>query len=137
MVLQDNIIKDNKKKGKKMKRLFLTVVAVLSMTMTFAEDENLNKVENVEAYRMEVNYHRLGETLNLSGDQMEAVQSIHDAFCVDMMSIAAANQTSRKAMLKNAIDKELRFMRIVLDDKQYKKFLLLLNVTLNNRGLNA
>ena len=112
-----------------MKRLFLTVVAVLSMTMTF--------VENVDAYRMEVNYHRLGEALNLSSDQMEAVQSIHDAFCVDMMSIAAANQSSRKAMLKNAIDKELRFMRIVLDDKQYKKFLLLLNVTLNNRGLNA
>jgi hypothetical protein len=120
-----------------MKRLFLTVVAVLSMTMTFAEDENLNQVENVDAYRMEVNYHRLGEALNLSSDQMEAVQSIHDAFCVDMMSIAAANQSSRKAMLKNAIDKELRFMRIVLDDKQYKKFLLLLNVTLNNRGLNA
>ncbi|MBR5037891.1 MAG: hypothetical protein IKX65_04115 [Prevotella sp.] len=120
-----------------MKRLFLTVVAVLSMTMTFAEDENLKKVENVDAYRMEVNYYRLGETLNLSSDQMEAVQSIHDAFCVDMMSIAAANRESRKAMLKNAIDKELRFMRIVLDEKQYKKFLLLLNVTLNNRGLNG
>jgi hypothetical protein len=91
--------------------------------MTFAEDENLNMVENVDAYRMEVNYNRLGEALNLSSDQMEAVQSIHDA--------------SRKAMMKNAIDKELRFMRIVLDEKQYRKFLLLLNVTLNNRGLNG
>ena len=29
-----------------MKRLFLTVVAVLSMTMTFAENEKLNSVEN-------------------------------------------------------------------------------------------
>ena len=29
-----------------MKRLFLTVVAVLSMTMTFAEDEKLNNVES-------------------------------------------------------------------------------------------
>ena len=110
---------------------------MLSMTMTFAEDENLNRVESVDAYRMEVNYNRLGEALNLSSDQMEAVQSIHDAFCVDMMSIAAANRESRKAMMKNAIDREVRFMHIVLNEKQYRKFLLLLNVTLNNRGLNG
>ena len=40
-------------------------------------------------------------------------------------------------MMKNAIDREVRFMHIVLNEKQYKKFLLLLNVTLNNRGLNG
>ena len=109
---------------------------MLSMTMTFAEDENLNKVENVNAYRMEVNYSKLGEALNLSSDQMEAVQCIHDAFCADMISVAAANKESRKAMMKNAINKDLRFMRYVLDEKQYKKYLMLLNTTLNNRGLN-
>ncbi len=119
-----------------MKRLFLTVVAVLSMTMTFAEDENLNKVDNMNAYKMEVNYQKLGDALNLSMDQQEAVQDIHQAFCADMMSVAAANKESRKAMMMNAIAKDLRYMRIVLDSKQYKKYLLLLNITLNNRGLN-
>ena len=43
----------------------------------------------------------------------------------------------RKAMMKNAIDREVRFMHIVINEKQYRKFLLLLNVTLNNRGLNG
>jgi hypothetical protein len=53
-----------------------------------------------------------------------------------MMSVAAANKESRKTMMMNAISKDLRYMRIVLDSKQYKKYLLLLNFTLNNRGLN-
>lgn len=119
-----------------MKRLFLTVVAMLSMTMTFAEDENLNSVNNVNAYKMEVNYYKLGVALDLTDDQLEAVQDIHEAFCADMMSIAASNELSRKAMMKNAINKDLRFMRYVLDEKQYKKYLMLLNTTLNNRGLN-
>ena len=44
-----------------MKRLFLTVVAVLSMTMTFAEDEKLNNVESAKAYNMEVNYGKLAD----------------------------------------------------------------------------
>jgi hypothetical protein len=112
-------------------------MAVLSMTMTFAEDENLNEVENVNAYKMEVNYSKLGDALRLSNDQMEAVQDIHEAFCADMMSVAAANKESRKAMMKNAIIKDLQFMRLVLNEKQYRKYLLLLNITLNNRGLNG
>ena len=37
-----------------MKRLFLTMVAVLSMTMTFAENENANSLNNTEAYDMTV-----------------------------------------------------------------------------------
>ena len=39
-----------------MKRLFLTVMALLSMTMTFAENEKLNSVDNANAYNMSVNY---------------------------------------------------------------------------------
>ena len=36
---------------------------------------------------------------------------------------------------KNAINNDLRFMRSVLNKKQYKRYLLLLNTTLVNRGL--
>ncbi|MBR1427959.1 MAG: hypothetical protein IJ582_02870 [Prevotella sp.] len=119
-----------------MKRLFLVVVAMLSMTMTFAEDEHLKNVNNVSAYKMDVNYDKLGEALSLTRDQMEAVKDIHQAFCADMMSVAAASKESQKAMMKNAISKDLGFMRIVLNEKQYKLYLRLLNTTINNRGLN-
>ena len=43
------------RKGKKMKRLFLMTIAMLSMTMTFAENEEAKNVANVEAYDMTIN----------------------------------------------------------------------------------
>ena len=56
-----------------MKRLFLTVAAMLSMTLTFAENENMNSVNNAEAYDLSVNMKQLGKALNLADDQKEAV----------------------------------------------------------------
>ena len=66
-----------------MKRLFLIVMALLSMTMTFAENEKLNSVDKANAYNMSVNYVKLAETLDLSADQTELVQDIHTSFCAD------------------------------------------------------
>ena len=42
-----------------MKRLFMVVVAMLSMTMTFAENENAANLNNAEAYNMTVNMKNL------------------------------------------------------------------------------
>jgi len=116
-----------------MKRLFLVVVAVLSMTATFAADENLNAVN---AYSMNVNYAKLGQALDLSSDQLVAVEDVHKEFCSDMLSVAASNKEARKAMMHNAIAKNLRNMHYILDEKQYRLYLRLLNTTINNRGLN-
>ena len=132
--------KSAKPKGKKkilriMKRLFLTVVAVLSMTMTFAENEKLNSVENANACNMAVNYDRLADCLGLSMDQAEAVQDIHSSFCADMMNAAGANADERESMVKKAVEKDLKYMRYVLTQDQYRKYLMLLNATFNNRGL--
>jgi len=119
-----------------MKRLFLTVVAVLSMTMAFAEDENLNSVNKSNAYDMTINYGKLGQALGLSADQLDAVEDVHKVFCADMLSVSAATKESRKLMMDNAIKKDLRYMRYILDNEQYHKYLVLLNATINNRGLN-
>ncbi|NEM83840.1 hypothetical protein G3V89_24025, partial [Escherichia coli] len=112
-----------------MKRLFLTVVAVLSMTMTFAENEKLNSTENASAYNMSVNYDKLANCLGLSIDQAEAVQEIHKSFCADRMNAAAANADERKGMVQKAIEKDLKYMRYVLTNDQYRKYLMLLNAT--------
>ena len=132
--------KEPESKGKKkilriMKRLFLTVVAVLSMTMAFAENEKLNNAENANAYNMAVNYERLADCLGLSSDQAEAVQDVHTSFCADMMNAAAANADERENMVKKAVEKDLKYMRYILTESQYRKYLTLLNATFNNRGL--
>lgn len=118
-----------------MKRLFLTVIAVLSMTMTFAEDEKLNSVDNAKVYNMEVNYTKLADYLGLSLDQLEAVQDVHTSFCADMLNAANANTDERKTMVDSAVEKDLKYMRNILTGEQFRKYLMLLNVTFNNRGI--
>ena len=119
-----------------MKRLFLTVVVMLSMTMTFAEGEKMTGVDNAEAYEMNINTVMLSRGLGLKAEQFAEVDELAKAFSADMASVAAANKEARKAMMDNAIKKNLRGMHSVLNRKQYKTYLLILNATINNRGLN-
>ena len=103
--------------------------------MAFAENENNSAVKSVEAYDMTVNMRKLAVTLELNSDQMEAVQDIHTAFCNDMYLAGSAHAEERKALVDEAVKKDIRYMHYILDEKQYKKYLLLLNTTLINRGL--
>ena len=64
-----------------MKKMFLTLVAVMSMTMAFAEGENTVATNTVAAYDMKVNYSKLAEALGLSVDQLESVEDVHKTFC--------------------------------------------------------
>ena len=116
--------------------MILTMVAMLSMTMAFAENENAASVNNVEAYDMSVNMNKLSEALSLSADQVEAVAEIHHTFSAEMMFAAQYNKEERNARVNEAIEKNVKWMRYVLNEKQMHKYLMLLNATLNNRGLN-
>jgi hypothetical protein len=119
-----------------MKKMILMVVAMLSMTMTsYAENENAENTLNVEAYDMSVNIRKLAVTLDMTFDQMESAEEIHRIFCAEMVLAAHANKDEREALVDKAVKKDLRYMRYILDQKQYKKYLLLLNTTLQNRGL--
>ena len=124
------------KKGKEsMKKIVLMVVAMFTMTMSFAENENNSAVKSVEAYDMTVNMRKLAVALDLTSDQIEAVQDIHTAFWNDMMLAAYAHADERNAMVEQAVKKDVRYMHYILNEKQYKTYLLLLNTTLKNRGL--
>ena len=53
-----------------------------------------------------------------------------------MMFAAQYNKDERDARVNEAIEKDVKWMRYVLNEKQMHKYLMLLNATLNNRGLN-
>jgi hypothetical protein len=119
-----------------MKKMILIVMAMLSMTVTsYAENDNANAVKNVEAYDMHVNMRKLAVALEMTFDQMEAVEDIHHTFCAEMMVASQASNGEREKLVDQAVKKDVRYMRYVLDNKQYRKYLLLLNTTLRNRGL--
>ncbi len=116
--------------------MILMLVAMLSMTMTTsAENENAENTQNVEAYDMTVNIRKLAVTLDMTFDQMESVEEIHRIFCSEMNMAAHSSNDERAELVNKAVRKDLRYMRFVLDKKQYNKYLLLLNTTLRNRGL--
>ena len=53
-----------------------------------------------------------------------------------MMNASVADNSERDAKMQSAIKKDLSYMRYVLNDRQYREYVKILNVTLNNRGLN-
>ncbi len=118
-----------------MKKIVMMIAAMMVMSIANATNDGDDKVENTSAYDMSVNMRKLAVVLDLNMDQMEAVQDIHHQFCNEMTMAAMAKGDERDAMAEKAIKKDVRYMHYVLDEKQYKKYLLLLNTTLHNRGL--
>ena len=116
--------------------MILTLVAMLSMTTAFAEEESTNNVNNMAAYELNVNMDKLSAVLNLADDQKEAVADIQHTFASELMFAAQYSKNDCKALVARAIDNDVKWMRYVLDDKQMRTYLQLLNSTMNNRGLN-
>ena len=116
--------------------MILTMVAMLSFTTAFADGDAANTVSNVEAYDMNINMNKLSSALELADDQKEVVENIHHTFAAEMNFAAQYGETEREALVKRAIDNDVKWMRYVLTDTQMRKYLVLLNTTINNRGLN-
>ena len=113
----------------------MTLVALMSMTMTFAENESAANTNTTESYNMTVNMKKLAQALNLSADQVEGVSEVHKTFSSEMMFAAQYGKDERAKMVDKAINKDLAYMHYMLNNDQYRKYVMLLNVTLSNRGL--
>jgi hypothetical protein len=115
-----------------MKKIVLTLVALMSMTTIYAENEGMN---TTEAYNMTVNMKNLARTLNLSKDQVESVAEVHKTFSSEMVFAAQYGKEERTKMVEKAVNKDLAYMNYILNKDQYRKYVMLLNTTLTNRGL--
>ena len=115
--------------------MILTLVAMLSMTTAFAEGEKAANANSVEAYELNINMNKLSVALDLANDQKEAVADIHHTFASELMFAAQYANNDRKALVARAIENDVKWMRYVLNDKQFRTYLTLLNTTLNNRGI--
>ena len=115
-----------------MKKMILTVVAVMTVTFGFAKTENTNSVNNNDKYELNIDMRRLAEKLDLTYEQMAAVQTIHDNLNEEMAEAATAHHFERMAIMDKAIRKDVHNMRNVLNDKQYRTYLTLLGATINN-----
>lgn len=120
-----------------MKKIVFTLIASMVMTATLADTPKTTTANNANAanYDMTVNYNRLAVALNLDGDQIESVKLIHGDYIKAMNAAAKAPEAEKKEMVRKATQKELARLRYVLDRDQYRKYNMLINATLTNRGL--
>lgn len=119
-----------------MKKIVLAIVAMLSMTMAKAENENLNTTNATSAYAFDVNMKSLSRALLLSSDQFDAVSGIQNTFNIEMMNAATADRSDRTELTKTAVKHCLRHLSQVLDRDQMRKYISILNATFNNRGIS-
>ena len=116
-----------------MKRLGLTLVAALAFSVSmFAEGVNENN--NAQKWNGSINKSKLTQYLNLSSTQHEKVADICDYFEQEMTR-ANASKTDNKEKVRKAVYGNLKLMRKTLSAEQYAKYAALMNITLQNKGI--
>ena len=122
-----------------MKKYLIMLVMLFTMSVySFAEDNNATKIERIERYNVKVNTKKLADYLQLSNDQFDAVETVTNEFSNDLMFAAVQDgETSRKAVTKNLIEKNVKYMSYILNKAQMHKYLMVLNATMNNRNITV
>ena len=115
-----------------MKKIIVTMVAMMAVTFSFAET-NSNKVDR--RYDMSCNMDRLSEVLALDENQEDAVESIHNNFNTELQSLASVRGPLQRHMLHQAVRKDAHQMKQVLNDKQFALYMRIVFNTLRNRQL--
>lgn len=134
-----------------MKKILLTIVALMAFTVSFAETKSSNNqnVENsyigfdrvnfdkinAERFDMSCDMNRLASVLDLNEWQMEAVEAILNTFNNEMQSIATKRGPQRRHLVHQAVRKDANQMQRVLNDKQFETYMTLLGATLQNKHL--
>ena len=115
--------------------MILMVVAMMSMTMTFAKTENVQSTSNDKSLEINIDMRRLGETLGLTFEQIGIVEGIYDNFNSEMRKATTEKWYKRGAIIDKAVKKNVKDMHYVLNDKQYQTYLQLFGTTLRNWNL--
>ena len=121
-----------------MKKLVIMLVMLFTMSVySFGENNVVNKVENIEKYSFNVNHQKLANALDLSKDQFESLDVLFGEFENGMVLASEMDSDeSRYKVLHNTINTNVRYMRYILNDEQYRHYLKLLNLTLEHRGFD-
>lgn len=117
-----------------MKRLVLAAMAVICLSASgFAAGK-----QPVTAITWEgnINISKLSNYLKLSSAQTEEVANI-SVFFDEQMGRATRAKKNQDKMLQNAVYGNLKLMKQTLSPEQYAKYVKLMNVTLQNRGIEV
>ena len=105
-----------------MKRIILAIVTLFaSATISMA---SANNVKSISDPSQNNRTEQLSRALNLSPSQAEEVSIYNESLL--------GETEAQPQMVKSAINNNLRLMKSTLDKEQYRKYVTLVNVTVNN-----
>ena len=118
-------------------RKLIMAVAVLGMsaTMNFAKAQCVNEYGNKEPFAVE--FSRLSSYLGLAPYQMEEVLNINDYFVQEQRKSLSKDLKRQDERLQKAVYGNLKLMKEALTADQYRKYVILFNVTNNNNRLTG
>ena len=118
-------------------RKLIMAVAVLGMsaTMNFAKAQCVNEYGNKEPFAVE--FSRLSSYLGLAPYQMEEVLNINDYFVQEQRKSLSKDLKRQDERLQKAVYGNLKLMKEALAADQYRKYVILLNVTNNINRLTG
>ena len=118
-------------------RKLIMAVAVLGMsaTMNFAKAQCVNEYGNKEPFAVE--FSRLSSYLGLAPYQMEELLNINDYFVQEQRKSLSKDLKRQNERLQKAVYGNLKLMKEALTADQYRKYVILLNVTNNNNRLTG
>ena len=116
-----------------MKRLGLTSAAAVCLTASVFAAGNQPTTAKWEG---SINVTKLSKYLQLSAEQHEEVTNICEYFN-EQMSRATNSRKNQEKLLRNAVYGNLKLMKKTLNEKQYADYAKVLNVTLQNKGIEV
>lgn len=116
-----------------MKRIGLTLVAAVCLTAgAFAAGNQPTSAK----WEGNINVSKLSQYLKLDADQHEEVANICEYFTEQMERATSARKNQEK-LLRNAVYGNLKLMKRTLNERQYSDYTKVLNVTLQNKGIEV
>ena len=95
-----------------------------------------NQPTTTASWEGNINVSKLSKYLKLSANQQKEVTNICEYFN-EQMSRATNSKKNQEKLLRNAVYGNLKLMKRTLDEKQYSDYAKVLNVTLQNKGIEV
>ena len=119
-----------------MKKFLLMMVMMITMSANVLADGGIN-TNGIDKYELRINHNKLANYLNVSKDKMEMYDEAISELENDMaFASTMTNEESSIKIAANAIRKNIKNMYYILNREQYRKYLMLLNLTLEHRGFD-
>lgn len=114
-----------------MKKLSLIIAAVM-----LSAGASVVSAKSTSKLPFEASTYRLGEYLDLSYDQADKLEGINEYFIeMQQKSLRSRTPESEEALMHQAVFGNLKLLKGVLSHEQYRKYLILLNITNNNNHI--